>query len=103
MALRAVHCGAAGWRWAGKNLYRQLVKERGGPAVENRLEESRNEWAVAKQLVEKGQEIGIKRQTVKGVIVGDLAVDNSLGPFIVEMHVPGIRQEKRRACQAQED
>src|ERR1700688_1540095 len=38
-----------GWRWATKNLYRQLIKQHGSPAVQNRLEESRNEWAVAKQ------------------------------------------------------
>src|SRR6266446_3997205 len=33
----------------------------------------------------------------------DLAVENSLGPFIVKLHIPGIRQEKGRTSQAQKD
>ena len=33
----------------------------------------------------------------------DLSVENSLGPFIVKLHIPGIRQEKGRASQAQKD
>src|SRR5713226_6345687 len=35
-------------------------------------------------------------------MLGDLSVENALGPFVVEMHVPGIRQEKWRTGQAHE-
>ena len=32
-----------------------------------------------------------------------LSVEDSLGPFVIKMHVPGVRQEKGRTGQAQKD
>ena len=73
---------------------RHFVEEDGGAAVRRYLQTAGDERAVAEEFVEGGEEVRVKRQAVEGLVIGELAVQDSLRPVIVEMHVALPRQQK---------